>query len=125
VGQLAENDSGLLCPGPHPTISFETELVAGLLVRPHPINVEGLVQISQDLDWIADSHTQPSAKSGGRCLQFDNRVVNELPMNRIGIWFRPQPWLNDVEGEYRSGTRRQTDRGMIVHAEITLEPDDL
>ncbi|CAA0016895.1 Uncharacterised protein [Klebsiella pneumoniae] len=98
--------------------------VAGFLVRHQVTEGRGRMQPPEYLRHFAHGDLQPCAA----CTQLLRKIVQAFLDKEIvlgcGVRLRPQAWLDDVQTQDFSPARGVDQRGVVVHPQVALEPDD-
>ena len=59
-----------------------------------------------------------------RCVEIEQALAEELVVLAGGIGFGPERGLDHVEAQHRTPGRGLAQGGVVMDAEIALEPDD-
>jgi hypothetical protein len=122
---LPHGHPGRARPAPDRAVALVGPQQSGLLVRVQRGDAVTRVQAGQHVDRLPHAQREARAAAGERGIQLDERLPQEVEVAARHLGLAPEPRLQDVERQHRMpGRRGGGERRVVVHPQVTLEPDD-
>ncbi|OMP13209.1 hypothetical protein COLO4_02084 [Corchorus olitorius] len=124
LGPLAPGHAVIEAPACDGLVARERMAVAGFFVRHQVTEGRGRMQPAEYLRHFTHGDLQPCAACAQLLREIVQAFLDKEIVLRCGVRLRPKARLDDVQTQDFSPAGGIDQRGVIVHPQVALEPDD-